>query len=44
MREILIWWKSLSSEEKKSIMKDHKIEKATFHFIKDRYLESIQIK
>lgn len=40
MREVLIWWKSKSKEEKKSIMKEHNIEKATFHFIKERYLKN----
>lgn len=41
-REVLLWWKSISSEEKKSIMKENNVERATFHFIKEKYLQTKQ--
>lgn len=40
MREILVWWRGKSKEEKKSIMKDHNIKAITFEQIKLLYLES----
>lgn len=40
MREVLIWWRDLSSEEKKSIMKERNIKSITYEQIKFIYLES----
>lgn len=39
MRQILLWWRNLSKEEKQSLMTERNIEAITFCQIKEIYLE-----
>ncbi len=41
MRNYLLWWRNLSKESKKELMKTHNIKAITYENIKSIYLETL---